>query len=53
MTIYQLLYVLIKSASRSGQLSRDDALAGVDLVKRLEALNAFGTMATITKGEHK
>lgn len=51
MTIYDLLRELIKACARNGTLPKSKAFQGVDLVNKLEILNAFGTQATIQKGE--
>jgi hypothetical protein len=49
--IYDLLRKLILASAKTGTLDKKDAFEGVNLVNRLEASNAFGTMSAITNGE--
>jgi hypothetical protein len=49
-TFYQLLRLLVQTASRSGMMKSDDAFAALELIKKLESVNAFGTQVAINKG---
>ncbi len=50
MNIYDLLRSLIEATAKTGQLNKKDIFDGLDLIKRLESVSAFGTIGSITSG---
>jgi hypothetical protein len=50
LNIYDLLRKLIKGVARTGGMTPAEAFMAVDLINQLQACNAFGTQAAISKG---